>query len=151
MHGFVFHNGQIRKAGEPLLSPGQVGYLNGWGVFSTMRVSQGVLFAFDRHYRRMKRDAELLRIPFLFSEDELRIALEKLIVANAALDAVLRVAMVRNRGGAFEDPTSVAAADLVAFTSDLRDWGAGVRLTYCPNARFGCFTFRWIEDHFLGL
>ena len=29
----------------------------------------------------------------------------------------------------------------MAFTSDLRKWGAGARLTYCPNARFGASPF----------
>ncbi len=52
MHRFVLHNGSILDAHEKSLSAGQVGLLNGWGVFSTLRVADGVLFAFERHWER---------------------------------------------------------------------------------------------------
>ena len=57
MHRFLLHNDDIRDAGEFGLSPGQVGLLAGWGVFSTLRVYDGVMFAFDRHWERMRRSA----------------------------------------------------------------------------------------------
>ena len=37
--------------------------MNGWGVFSTLRVADGVLFAWERHWARMVRDAQRLRVP----------------------------------------------------------------------------------------
>ena len=137
MHQNLLHNSQIRSTKEILLSPGQVGYLNGWGVFSTFRVAQAVLFAFERHYARLRRDATLLHIPFSWSAENLHAALHRLVEANHACDAVLRVAIVRNRGGIFEGPLTTREADLVAFTADLRQWGTDVNLTYQPNARFG--------------
>ena len=48
MHRFLLHNNNILDAHEKSLSAGQVGLLNGWGVFSTLRVSGGVPFAFER-------------------------------------------------------------------------------------------------------
>ena len=124
-----------------LISPGQVGFMNGWGVFSTLRVSDGVLFAFDRHYRRMKHDAELMHVPFDIAPDSLEKALLGLVEANEALNATLRVAIVRNKGGIFEGPQISRDADLVAFTADLTDWGEGVRLRYVPHGRFGASPF----------
>jgi branched-chain amino acid aminotransferase len=118
-----------------------VGFLNGWGVFSTLRVCNGVLFAFDRHYRRMARDAELLHVPFEIAPDALRKLLLGLVEANQATNATLRVAMVRNRGGLFESPQISRDADLVAFTADLINWGEGVRLAYVPNGRFAASPF----------
>jgi hypothetical protein len=38
MHRFLLHNDEIRDAGDPMVSPGQVGLMTGWGVFSTLRV-----------------------------------------------------------------------------------------------------------------
>ena len=61
MHRFVLHNGRVQKAEETSLAPGQVGLMNGWGVFSTLRVKEGVMFAFERHWRRMQGDAQLMR------------------------------------------------------------------------------------------
>jgi len=135
MHRHLLHNGEIRDSSERLLSPGQVGFLNGWGVFSTLRVSEGVLFAFERHYARMKYDAERLRVPFQLSSAELKRALEVLVDVNEARDATLRVAIVRNRGGLFESPDIRRDADLIAFTADLTNWGDGVKLGYKPEAR----------------
>ena len=43
IHRFVLHNDDIREASERMLSPGQVGLLTGWGVFSTLRVVEGGL------------------------------------------------------------------------------------------------------------
>jgi branched-chain amino acid aminotransferase len=137
VHRNVLYNHEIRDAAEKLIAPGQVGFLNGWGVFSTLRVLDGVLFAFERHYARLRRDAELLHIPFSFSQQELLTALLSLVEANAAFDAVLRVAVVRNKGGLFEGPNLDAEYDLVAFTADRNNWGDSARLTCVASARFG--------------
>jgi branched-chain amino acid aminotransferase len=141
VHRHLLHNGEIRESSEALLSPGQTGYMNGWGVFSTLRVSDGVLFAFERHYARMQNDAQRLRVPFILSPKELEKALLTLVEANQAPNATLRVVVVRNRGGLFESPGISRDADLVAFTADLNTWGAGVHLNYVPNGRFGACPF----------
>jgi branched-chain amino acid aminotransferase len=135
MHRFLLHNGEIRDTSEKLVSPGQVGLLNGWGVFSTLRVKDGVLFAWERHYARMKRDAEHMRIPFPGDADALRASLLELIRANHALDSTLRVVIVRNKGGPFEGQGIDRPYDLIAFTKDLARWGDGVRLAVKRRAR----------------
>ncbi len=141
MHAFLLHNGEIRDTREPLLKPGQVGYLNGWGIFSTLRVSDGVLFAFERHYARMQRDSVRMRVPLPYSPDELYAVLQKLIEANQAYKATLRLSIVRNKGGMFEAPNQESETDLIAFTADLRNWGGSVRLSYFPNGRHGASPF----------
>jgi branched-chain amino acid aminotransferase len=141
VHRFVLHNGEIRDASDLFISPGQVGFLNGWGVFSTLRISQGVLFAFERHYSRLRRDAELLHVPLPFSSVYLQSALLSLVEVNSAAEAVLRVAVVRNKGGIFEAPGLKRECELIAFTADLKNWGSGARLKSVPNARFGASPF----------
>lgn len=141
MHPFLLHNDQIRDTREKVLSPGQVGFLNGWGVFSTLRVYDGVLFAFPRHYARMKRDAALLHVPFDFDAAWLEQRLLKLAAANHALNATLRVAVVRNKGGLFEAPDQQRDYDLIAFTADLSNWGEGVKLKYIPHGRHAASPF----------
>src|SRR3954469_2551764 len=102
LHGFVLHNDERRRASDPLLSAGQVGVLMGWGVFTTFRVTHGVLFAFERHWARMKRDAELLRVPFPTDPEWLRGLLHRLIEANQCPEATMRLCIVRNGGTIFE-------------------------------------------------
>ena len=141
MHRFLLYNDGVRETTEKFLSPGQVGLLNGWGVFSTLRVKSGVLFAWERHYARMKRDAEVLHVPFpesVYLETRLR----KLIEANAAWDSTLRVAIVRNQGGVFDAPNLDREFDLIAFTKPLANWGDSVRLGLVPQARHAANVFR---------
>ena len=116
MHRFLLHNGNILDAHEKSLSAGQVGLLNGWGVFSTLRVADGVLFAFERHWERMQRDAARIHVPFPADAAEVKAHLLRLVVANSASHATLRVMVVRNRGGMFEGPDQERDFDVLAFT-----------------------------------
>jgi branched-chain amino acid aminotransferase len=145
VHQHLLHNSDIRDVSDAFVSPGQVGFMNGWGVFSTVRVCQGVLFAFERHYDRMARDAARMHVPFRISAPELEEALLRLIAANNALDATLRVAVMRNKGGLFEGPQVSRESDVIAFTTDLTDWGEGVKLSYVPNGRHASSPFAGIK------
>lgn len=142
MHRFLLHNDVIRETTELCLSPGQVGFLNGWGVFSTLRVADGILFAWERHWARMVRDARRLRVPLPETPDQLLTGLNALIDANAAHNGTLRVAIVRNHGGLFEAPGLVRRFETIAFTTGLRNWGDSVRLALKPDARHGASEFR---------
>ena len=141
MHRFLLYNDDVRETTEKFLSPGQVGLLNGWGVFSTLRVKEGVLFAWERHYARMRRDAEVLHVPFPDS-DYLESRLRRLIEANQAWDSTLRLVVVRNQGGAFDAPNLDRDFDLIAFTKPLVDWGTSMRLGLVPHARHAANVFR---------
>ncbi|HEU0120410.1 MAG TPA: aminotransferase class IV [Bryobacteraceae bacterium] len=142
MHRFLLHNDSIRETTEPCLSPGQVGFLNGWGVFSTLRVADGVLFAWERHWARMVRDAKRLHIPMPENPEALRVSLGRLIAANEAQNGTLRVAIVRNHGGMFEAPDQTRRFDVVAFSTGLRTWGGSARLMIQADARQGGNPFR---------
>ena len=141
IHPLLLHNGHVRPSTDLFLSPGQVGLLNGWGVFSTIKIVDGVLFAFDHHWARMHRDADLLRVPFPWKPAELEETLLTLVEANRALNATLRVAVVRNQGTIWQGPAARLDADLIAFTADRNEWGHDARLLIVPNARFAAGPF----------
>ncbi|HYO80829.1 MAG TPA: aminotransferase class IV [Bryobacteraceae bacterium] len=140
IHRFVLHNDAILDSTQPCLSPGQAGLLAGWGVFSTLRVNRGVLFAWDRHYARMKRDAENLRVPFPDDAGWMEQQLLKVVEANGANEATLRVVVVNNGGSAWAGP-SERRFDLLALTTGLTDWGTDVRLGVVHNARLSTGRF----------
>lgn len=141
VHRFVLHNDQVRESSDPLLAPGQVGLLSGWGVFSTIRVIGGVLFAFERHWARMCRDAAALGVKMPADSAPVRRNLLQLVEANQAFDAALRVVVVRNTGGIWEGPGNGRASDLIALTAVTREWGTGVRLCCTPRARYAAGEF----------
>jgi branched-chain amino acid aminotransferase len=141
VHRFILHNEEIRESSDKLLAPGQVGLLSGWGVFSTIRVADGVLFAFERHWARMRKDAAALRVPLPPDAQPVRRKLLELVQANQAFDATLRIVVVRNTGGMWEGPGSGRPSDLIALTSASKEWGSGVRLCYTPHARYAAGEF----------
>ena len=141
MHRFLLYNGEIRDTSERFLSPGQTGLVNGWGVFSTLRIYDGVPFAWERHWPRMKHDAERMRIPMPLDPDAVAADVQKLIEANSAYNGVLRLMVVRNRGGMFEGPAITRDFDLIGFTTDVYPWGDGMKLGVIPNGRHAASEF----------
>lgn len=146
MHRFLLHNDDIRDAGDLSLSPGQVGLLAGWGVFSTLRVYDGVMFAFDRHWERMRRDAARMRVPFPAQPEFIESRLQRLIEANQTapgqpLNATLRVVIVRNRGGLYQGPAVTRDFDIIAFTVDMVRWPETAKLGVVPHGRHAASEF----------
>jgi len=141
MHRFLLHNDEVREAGERTLSAGQVGLLSGWGVFSTLRVYDGVPFAWERHWERMKRDAGRMRIPFPSEARWLEERLQRLIDANRAWNATLRVYVVRDRGGIWEGPGQAREFDAIAFTADVNRWPQAAKLGLVPHGRHAASEF----------
>lgn len=141
LHRFVLHNGRIVEASGCTLSAGQVGLLSGWGVFSTLRVVEGVPFAFERHWARISRDAAALHVSLPPDSEAVRRGLLELIDANHARQCTLRLVIVRNGGGMWEGPGQTHPSDVIALTADSKQWGASVKLTYVPHARHAANPF----------
>jgi branched-chain amino acid aminotransferase len=98
-------------------------------------VIDGVLFAFERHWARMSRDAALMRVPMPGDAARLENSLLRLAQKNGAFLSTMRVVVVRNRGGMWETPDQTRPSDLIAFTADIKDWGDSVKLSYVRQAR----------------
>jgi len=141
LHAHVLHNEQIQPVTELSLSPGQVGLLAGWGVFSTLRVADGVLFEWDRHWARIQRDAAAFHVALPQESEAVRRKLLDLVAANHAPNCTLRVVIVRNGGGMWAGPSSGRESDLIALTADSKDWGEGVKLAYVREARHAACQF----------
>ena len=141
LHRFVLHNHALQEASDRTLVPSQVGLLSGWGVFSTMRIVDGVLFAWERHWARMKRDAAALHVPFPTDPAPLHRRLLELVDANGAWNATMRLVVVRNNGGMWSGPHGGGDSDVLALTADAREWGRGVKLGYVRHARHAACPF----------
>jgi len=141
LHRYVLHNDTILEHSASSLAPSQVGLLSGWGVFTTFRVSGGVLFAFERHWARITRDARALHVPLPEDPAALHRKLLELVEANRAFNSTLRLAIVRNGGGMWGNPSPERPSDTIALTADSKEWGHGVKLAYQANARHAASPF----------
>ena len=141
MHPYVLSNDEIVRSDEKILLPGQLGLLAGWGVFTTLRIYEGVPFAFERHWQRMERDASLLHVELPGAGSRVRKNLLRLIDANGAREATMRLCVFRSQGGFWAGPGTGNASDLVALTSELEQWQESVALGVAEQARHAEFRF----------
>jgi branched-chain amino acid aminotransferase len=151
IHRYVYHNGRMLPIEQTRLSPGQAGLLSGWGLFSTLRVYHGVPFAFERHWRRLAKDAGRTRVPFPFEAAAVRTQMMKLVRANDVVEGTARIYAIYNQVGFWQSDEAVPQVDLLLYTAglpphhepsrlDLREHGrhaasplAGVKVTSWLN------------------
>ena len=152
MDSLVFHNDRIVPLAEARLSPGQMGLLMGWGVFTTLRIYDGVPFGFDRHWRRMARDAERLGIALDYHESAVWDAMVKLAAANHRPEGAARLSFIKNHGGMWADAPGSPNTDLIIFTRELTAWPASHKLLLVPDGIFshgrlaGAKMLSWVQN-----
>jgi branched-chain amino acid aminotransferase len=136
IHRFVFHNDRLSPVEDVRLSPGQAGLLNGWGLFTTMRIVTGVPFAFERHWKRLLRDAERTHCPFPFNAEAVRGKLDELLRANQVREGCARIYAIYNQVGFWRSDENFPRVDLILYSSDLPSYKEPVRLGLRENGRY---------------
>ncbi len=87
----LYIDGKFIHAKPALLEFLTPGILNAIGVFETIRIYQGVPFAFEKHYLRMVQGLHVLKIHFHISDDRLCKIIKSLIQRNRISNARLRI------------------------------------------------------------
>lgn len=141
MHPYVLYNDEIRRSDERIFLPGQLGLLAGWGVFTTLKIYDGIPFAFERHWERMKRDARLIHVELSLDREGVRRNLLRLIEANQASNATMRLCIFRSEGGFWEGPGTGNRSDLIAFSNDLKGWHESAALGVVEHGRYAASAF----------
>jgi branched-chain amino acid aminotransferase len=135
IHRFVFHNDRLLPIEQVRLSPGQSGLLNGWGLFTTMRVIEGIPFAFERHWQRLARDAERTHCPFPYRADDALAHLEEVLRANQVREGCARIYIIYNSVGFWRSEETLPPADLIIYSSGLPAHVDPVRLGLREHCR----------------
>jgi branched-chain amino acid aminotransferase len=152
IHRLIFHNDRIVPVDEERLSAGQAGLMNGWGLFTTMRVFQGVPFAYERHWRRLEKDAGRIRLPFPFDPANVRQRLGELLAANQVAEGTARIYMIYNRVGFWQSGESLPDVDLILCTAGLPAYSGEARLGVAEHGRHagsplaGVKTTSWLNN-----
>ena len=152
LHKFVYRNDHLVAMQEVRLSPGQAGLLNGWGVFTTIRIYDGRPFAFDRHWSRLTTDANRLKIPSGWQPENVFEHLGELIDANQVKEGCARIYLVYNRVGSWVSDEAMPEVDLILYTADLPNRKGPARLGLQPFGRYassplaGVKVTSWLEN-----
>jgi len=135
IHRFVFHNERVLPIDQVRLSPGQAGLLNGWGLFTTIRIVEGVPFAFERHWKRLERDAERTHCPFPFEEDVVKAQLGEVLRANQVQEGCGRIYVVYNQAGFWSGDEKLPRVDLIIYSAELPSYREPARLGVREHGR----------------
>jgi branched-chain amino acid aminotransferase len=135
IHHNVFHNEHLLPIEKVRLSPGQSGLFNGAGIFTTLRILQGEAFAYERHWRRLERDAGILHLPMPYSAARVRVHLQEVIRANQVTEGCARIYLVHNQIGFWRGDENLPPVDLIICTSGLPAFHEPVRLTVREHGR----------------
>jgi branched-chain amino acid aminotransferase len=128
IHRYVFHNDRLMPVEDVRLSPGQSGLLSGWGLFTTLRVADGVPFAFERHWNRLAKDATKTHCPFPFEESSVRAQLSGVLLANKVKDGTARIYVIYNQRGFWTSEERFPDADLLIYSAGLPAYREPARL-----------------------
>ena len=135
IHRTIFHNDRLIDVRKARLSPGQGGLMCGWGLFTTVRVYEGVPFAFERHWKRLERDAIRTHCPFPFREDDVRDHLIEVLRANKVSEGCARVYVIHNETGFWRTDDNFAPADLLINSADLPAYRDTAKLSLREHGR----------------
>lgn len=136
LHRIVFHNTKLMPIEEARLSPGQAGLLNGWGLFTTLHIFDGIPFAFERHWRRLEKDAARTHCPFPFEAERVRGYLAQVIEANNVREGCARIYAIYNQVGHWRSDESFPMVDLFLCSTDLPTYRQPARLNLREHGRY---------------
>jgi branched-chain amino acid aminotransferase len=152
IHRHVFHNDQLLPIERTRLSPGQAGLINGWGLFTTLRIVRGEVFAFERHWRRLEKDAAIIHLPMPYAGPRVRVQLQEVIRANKVEEGCARIYLVYNQVGFWRSDEAEPSVDLIIYTASLPEYRQPVRLAvrehgrHAASALTGVKTISWLNN-----
>ena len=135
IHRNIFHNESLLPIEKVRLSPGQAGLICGWGIFTTLRISRGEAFAYERHWRRLEKDAAITRIPISQTAAKVRVHLHEAIRANKVSEGAARIYLIYNQVGYWQSNEAHPQVDLIIYTADLPEYREPVRLGLREHGR----------------
>jgi branched-chain amino acid aminotransferase len=128
IHRYVYHNDKLLPIEQVRLSPGQAGLISGWGLFTTLRIFEGVPFAFERHWKRLEKDAARTHCPLPFNPAIVRGHVLEVIRANKVKEGCARVYAIYNQTGFWRSDEPFPQVDLIIYSAPLPSYREPVQL-----------------------
>jgi branched-chain amino acid aminotransferase len=153
----VYVNGKYVEAGSAHVSVFDHGFLYGDGVFESLIIVDGRVFALDEHLERLAHALHTIRLSIPLTRHELRQAIVETARRNGVSEAYIRVFVTRGAGEPIMDPRAATAATIVimvtpqsASAAGRRPWDRGLRVrttairktpAICVEARMKSMSF----------
>jgi branched-chain amino acid aminotransferase len=111
---FLWLNGQLISGSAARISPLDLGFASGYGLFETLLARSGHLMEAEAHHQRLQKGCESLRLPQL-GWDTFIAACEQVLASNqlCQADARVRVMVTAGEGSWNQPPDSWTSTQLV--------------------------------------
>lgn len=152
IHRQIFHNETLLPIEKSRLSPGQAGLICGFGLFTTVRIAAGEAFAYERHWRRLEKDAAITHLPMAYTSAKVRLHLQEVIRGNRVAEGCARIYLIDNRVGYWRSDEDGAPVDLIITTADMPTYRQTARLTLREHGRHAASplcsvkTISWLDN-----
>ena len=152
IHRYIFHNDSLVQIEKSRLSMGQAGLINGWGLFSSLRVARGEAFAYERHWRRLEKHAGMVRLPMPYAPAKVRMHMQEVIHANKVTEGCARIYLVYNSVGFWQSEEERPPVDLLICSAPLPKYAGSARLAlrehgrHAAGALSGVKTTSWLNN-----
>jgi branched-chain amino acid aminotransferase len=153
----VYVNGEFVGADSARVSVFDHGFLYGDGVFESLIIVDGRVFALDEHLERLCHALRTISLSIPLTRPQLREAVLETARRNRASEAYIRMFVTRGAGEPIMDPRAATTATIVIIVTSqsdsaagLRPWGRGLRVrttairktpTICVEARMKSMSF----------
>jgi branched-chain amino acid aminotransferase len=102
MEQIVYLDGSLVPRSQARISPFDLGFLYGYGLFETMRTYSGRIFRLEKHLERLSQSAKLLGLPL--NAFDLKKACHDTLRANKLKEARIRLTVSMGEGEAIPAP-----------------------------------------------
>jgi branched-chain amino acid aminotransferase len=152
IHRNIFHNDSLLPVEKARLSAGQGGLICGFGLFTTVRIAGGEAFAYERHWRRLEKDAAIIHLPMPYTAAKVRVHLHEAIRGNNANEGCARIYLVQNNIGYWKSSEPRPELDLIITTADMPSYRETARLAIREHGRHAASalcsvkTISWLDN-----
>jgi branched-chain amino acid aminotransferase len=120
MSAMVNVNGRILDREHAVISVFDHGFLYGEGIYEVLRTYDGVPFLFDRHMRRLRNSASMLRLDIPLADADIEQRFHETMAAGGlgagGQEAYIRILVTRGVGEITYDPTVCPEPTIVIIT-----------------------------------
>jgi branched-subunit amino acid aminotransferase/4-amino-4-deoxychorismate lyase len=88
----------LQSGDAAALNPTQSGFAHGFGIFETIKLSQGQLLLWAEHWKRLVASASELALPLPHEADQVLAAIRELVEAEGLYDGIVKVSLMAAGG-----------------------------------------------------
>ncbi|EKE21739.1 MAG: hypothetical protein ACD_7C00142G0002 [uncultured bacterium] len=90
MNKYCYYDGKVVELNEVKISPYDLGFMRGYGIFDAMRTANGALFCFNEHWNKFEKSTRELGLKIPISQEEFKNVVDVLLEKNNLKEAAIK-------------------------------------------------------------